>query len=257
MSTGPEPEFILPDRSLVEDAAMGAQSYAIFNYYGKGLIAAVKRRRFQRALALGATVHAHRVIDMGCADGILLPSLAQYYDHVAAVDIDQDFVTRSERLVRAIGLNNVRVYCNADLGVDQLREHLGGGYQMMYLLETLEHIGNLPDIWASKIAFLNDCFALIESGGRIVISVPKMVGMIILLKNLVQRIFGLGHDSLTWRQLLRSAFLKNTDDLEPLWEGHHEGFNHLKLERHLERSFQIHERRESLVSVFYLLGRVH
>lgn len=248
--------FILPDLSAIKRAT-GEQgySYAIHNYYGHGPIAASKRARFRRALAMGARVDARRVIDMGCADGLLLPSLAAAYAQVAAIDADENFVARSRRLVESLELKNVQTLCNAGLPVENVKEKIGGGYQLMYLLETLEHVGRQPDMWSSKMDFLHDCFSLLDSGGQIVISVPKMVGLIVLFKNVLQRVMGLGHDPLTWSQLLRSAIWKDTDALEPLWAGHHVGFNHLKLDRHLEQSFVVHECVESVISVFYRLGR--
>ncbi len=139
--------------------------------------------------------------------------------------------------------------------IETVKQKVGGDYQLMFLLETLEHVGRQPDMWPSKMAFLDQCFSLLEADGQIVISVPKMVGMIMLFKNVLQRVLGLGHDPLTWRQLLRSSLWKDTDALEPLWHGHHVGFNHLKLDRHLQRSFVIYERVESAISVFYRIGR--
>jgi 2-polyprenyl-3-methyl-5-hydroxy-6-metoxy-1,4-benzoquinol methylase len=247
--------FVLPDRSLIESAARHQRTYGLKNYYGKGPVARAKRKRFERSLALGAECEARRVIDMGAADGMLLPSLSSAYEHVAAVDVQPKFADRSQRLVDALGLANVTVTCNENLTFEQLRERIGPGYGLMFLLETMEHVGSQPDMWGSKMAFLHDCFSLLEKEGRIVVSVPKMVGMIILFKNVVQRIFRLGPDKLTFPQVLRSAFLKDTDDLEPLWDGHHVGFNHLKFDLHLERNFVIHRRQESLISVFYVLGR--
>ena len=57
------------------------------------------------------------------------------------------------------------------------------------------------------------------------------------------------------RQLLRSSFFKDTDELEPLWTGGHVGFNHVKLDEHLRKDFVVDHRSESLISVFYVLGQ--
>ncbi|MBC7784658.1 MAG: methyltransferase domain-containing protein [Burkholderiales bacterium] len=248
-------KFILPDRAVIEQAAQGEKSYAIFNYYGRGPITKAKLHRFHRALKLGATVQTRRVIDMGVADGVLLPTLAHHYDHVAAIDIHEEILQRSRRLVDSLGLKNIDVVNSSDISTDQLRQRLGGGYGLMYLLETLEHVGSQPDIWGSKIAFLKDCFALLEPDGRIIISVPKMVGFPLLIKNVLQRGLGVGYDSLTWGQVLKSTFLKNTDDLEPHWNGGHKGFNHIKLERHLHQHFTVHHQSSSSITVFYVIGR--
>lgn len=247
--------FVLPSRSILQQLAAGQHSNAIYNYYGWGPISAAKRRRVRFALSLGSSVDARRVIDMGTADGMLLPSLSRQYEKVAAIDIHPEWLRRAGGLVREMNLGNVTLHCNRDRSAESLRAEIGGGYELMFLLETLEHVGTQPDMWGSKIAFLRDCFDLLEPNGRIVISVPKMVGPVLFAKNLVQRCCGLHYDPLTWRQLLASSFWYQTDELEPIWNGGHVGFNHRKLDRHLTEAFTIQRRKQSLMSVFYLLGR--
>ena len=255
MTSKPEPRFFLPERSILEQAA-GEQSYAIKNYCGSGPIAAAKRRRFQRALELACEIRADRVIDMGTGDGVFLPTLAHYYASVVALDLNPTHVSESQRLVHLLGLSNVQVICTRGTTLQQLSQQLEPRPDLMFLLETLEHVGSQPDMWGSKIQFLQDCFSLLREGGRIVISVPKMVGLILLFKNVVQRSLGCGYDAMTLRQLLRSSLLKDTDELEAIWSHGHVGFNHLKLDRHLRDHFAIYHRSETLISVFYVLGRV-
>jgi 2-polyprenyl-3-methyl-5-hydroxy-6-metoxy-1,4-benzoquinol methylase len=246
--------FILPDRKIVEEAAGEAHSYAIKNYYGSGPIAYAKRRRFQRALNLASAIPAKNVIDMGTGDGVLLPTLAQNYERTVGLDVNQHHIDQSQRLIQYLQLDNVELICLRDLSFDELRQQIGSNFQLMFLLETLEHVGSQPNMWDSKMAFLRDCFSLLKPDGRIIVTVPKMVGVIMLFKNLVQRCVGRGYDEMTVRQLLRSSFFKDTDQLEPLWIGGHVGFSHLKLDAHLRKNFVVHHRSESLISVFYILG---
>jgi 2-polyprenyl-3-methyl-5-hydroxy-6-metoxy-1,4-benzoquinol methylase len=248
--------FILPPRSILDDdVEHGGMGYSLYNYYGSGPVARAKRARFERALRIGRGQNGGRAIDMGCADGLLIPSLARHYERVAAIDRDRVAMDTAQRLVDRLSLPNVTLLCSDGMGFAEIRDHIGTGYGTMYLLETLEHVGEQPDMWGSKMAFLEECFSLLEPGGTIVISVPKMVGPIILFKNLLQRTMFKYHDSLPPKQLLKSAFLYNTDDLEPLWEGSHVGFNHRKLERHLRDRFNVRYRAESLISAFYVLAR--
>jgi 2-polyprenyl-3-methyl-5-hydroxy-6-metoxy-1,4-benzoquinol methylase len=251
----PPIRFILPNRKIVEEAAGEVHSYAIRNYYGNGPIAYGKRRRFQRALNLASTIRAQNVIDMGTGDGVLLPSLARNYKRVLGLDVNEHHIEQSQRLIRYLKLDNVELICLRDFSFDELRQQIGANFQLMFLLETLEHVGTQPDMWDSKMAFLRDCFSLLEQDGRIIITVPKMVGTIMLFKNLAQRCLRRGYDAMTVRQLLRSSFVKDTDELEPFWTGGHVGFNHLKLDVHLGRHFLVQHRSESLISVFYVLGQ--
>lgn len=246
--------FVLPDESALRSTASAAESYAILNYYGRGIIPAIKRNRFQRALDLGGAAPARKVIDMGCADGVLLPTLARHYEQVAAIDVHPEYSRCSKHLTDQLGLGNVDVVCSQDLTFADVKKRIGDGFGLMYLLETLEHIGEPPDLWASKIEFLKSCFSLLDDGGRIVVSVPKMVGLAFLLKYVVQNCFlGVHHDRMTFKQLFKSSVLRSTDDLEPLWDRGHIGFNHLKLDRHLAANFGVVQRKESLISVFYVL----
>ena len=244
--------FHLPDREIVEEAAREAHSYAIKNYYGNGPIAHAKRQRFQQALNIART-SAQNVIDMGTGDGVLLP-IAHNYERVVGVDVNQHHIDQSQRLARYLELGNVELICLRGASFDEFRQRVRSNFQLMFLLETLEHVGSQPNMWDSKMAFLRDCFSLLEQNGRALVTVPKMVGMIMLFKNLVERSLGRGHDTMSIRQLLRSSFLKDTNELEPLWTGGHVGFNHLKLDVHLRKHFTVHHRSESLISVFYVFG---
>ena len=247
--------LVLPNRIAFEQAARGASSYAITNYYGRGPIAWAKRRRFQRALNLASRIPAQKVIDMGTGDGVLLPTLAQNYQRVVGLDTNEHYISQSQSLIRYLTLNNVELICSRDRTFDELRQQIGPDCQLMFLLETLEHVGSQPDIWGSKMSFLKDCFSLLQEDGRIIVTVPKMIGVVMLIKNLLQRSLKRGYDQMTFRQLVRSSLLKNTDELEPLWAGGHVGFNHLKLDTHLRNHFAIQYRSESWISVFYILGR--
>jgi len=251
--------FVLPSREAMLQASAADEhsygGYSLFNYYGNGPISRAKRKRFEHALQLAQHRPGGRVIDMGTADGIILPSLSAHYEHVAAIDVDPNHVKTCQRLVDGLRLPNVQVLCNAALTTSQVREQIGSGYQTMFLLETLEHVGAQPDMWGTKMDFLQQCFELLEPDGRIIISVPKMVGPVLLIKNMLQRALRLYPDQIPIKQLLKSSFLYNTDELEPLWDGHHVGFNHLKLDQRLVKQFEVKHRSESLISVFYLITR--
>ena len=256
MEHSPKPfsKLILPTADVAR-ATTGHNSYAIRNYYGKGPVAAGKRQRFLKALHLGANFKTDSVIDMGTADGIFLPTLSVNYGRVVAIDADSQFVDYATQLVNAMALANVELICNQEISFTELAQRIGPGFGLMYLLETLEHVGCQPDIWSSKADFLHRCFTLLEDSGGIVVSVPKMVGPALLFKTLVQRALGLAPEEMSWRELLGSSLMYKTDDLERRWQGGHVGFNHRKLEDITFRHFRVEKRAQSLISVFYLLRR--
>lgn len=248
-------KFHLPDQAVFQNSST-AHNYGLHNYFGRGPISWLKRQRFQTALNLGKGIESRCTIDMGCADGVLIPTLAGKYDRVFAIDISPAFVKQCEHLVRECQLTNVTVICNQGLEPSELKKEIGTGTKVLWLLETLEHIGSQPNMWDSKLQFLHDCFSLLDHDGFIVISVPKMVGVSFLVKYLLQNyVMGVKHDRMTLKHLTRSVLFKNTDELEPAWQGGHVGFNHLKLDTLLNKTFVVSRRRETVISCLYLITR--
>jgi 2-polyprenyl-3-methyl-5-hydroxy-6-metoxy-1,4-benzoquinol methylase len=98
--------YIHSPREAVVKAGLGS-SYALNNYYNGGLIADLKTNRFEKALRLGVDHFGDKVIDMGCADGMLLPSLSKHFEEVVAIDYSDEFVTSSKRLTKSLKLNNI------------------------------------------------------------------------------------------------------------------------------------------------------
>jgi len=201
-------------------------------------------------------VKTRRAIDMGCADGVLIPTLSNFFEKVVAVEVNPIQADQSERLVRLCNIDNVEVICNQGISMHEISQRIGNGYKILWLLETLEHIGEQPDIWAPKLEFLHSCFELLDDDGQIVISVPKMVGFGFLGKYLLQNYcLDIKHDQMTFANLFRSVLFKNTDNLEPLWAGGHVGFNHLKLDDLLNEHFEVLRRKETIISCLYLIRR--
>ena len=57
------------------------------------------------------------------------------------------------------------------------------------------------------------------------------------------------------KNLLKASFLKDTSELEPLWDGGHLGFNHLRLEERMRGEFQIRRRVDIGFQMLYVIGR--
>ncbi len=247
--------FSPPDAKKLEEA--GAV-YAVRNYCGNGLVARFKRRRFSKALKMAKNCRSARVIDMGCCDGVLIPTLAAHFEQVVAIDYNSVFVERCKRLTSGLGLENVTCLCNKDVDFDAIREQIGPDYGLMFTLETLEHVGRQPGMWESKREFLINCFRLLDPApqSRIIVSVPKMVGWGFMLKHGVQWFRGVKDDQMPLLDFLRSGLLKNTDNLESRWDGGHVGFNHLKLEAMMRQSFKIWNTVEDPFSAIYEIGRI-
>lgn len=252
--------FVMPPADVYTSEqyqyGQGHHTYTSYNYLGDGLIPRLKRSRFEVALALVRDRFGKAdAIDFGCADGVFIPSLARYFPRVTAVDESEDSIRVAQHLVRRLDLDNVQLICNRGLSIDALRQELPKPAGVLFLLETLEHVGEAARLYESKMEFLGSLFTLLDPDGVIVISIPKMVGLPFLVKYAVQNALGMHHERMDMRSILRAGLLKDTEALEPQWTGGHMGFNNAKLERELARTFEVVRKRDLGFSEFYVVRR--
>jgi len=247
--------FIRPPLEIFTDASRTYfgqfRSYSHYNYLRPGWIQTLKRSRFEKALVLSRPfLGGGAALDLGCADGILLPSLARYFDQVVGVDHDAASLSVAQALVDAIPLPNVRLISNDEMSFEALREKIDRPFRVAFVLETLEHVGSLPRLYQTKAEFVKSVFSLMEPRGVIIASVPRMVGLRFLIKYLIQTSLRIPTEKHKPEDLMRSSFLRDTSRIEPHWSGGHYGFNHLRLTEALRQQFQV-EVFGSLTSVFY------
>lgn len=199
----------------------GIKTYSKYNYLRPGVASFLRTRHFEHALQLTKEYfHKCNVIDFGCADGPFLPSLAKYFNGVVGIDNNPDFVDLASKVVSAAGLENTKLICNRDLTLDDVRSRIGSEkYHILYLLETLEHVGDKSNLWESKINFVKELFDLIDERGIIVISVPNMVGIPFLLQRLGFFLLGANREPISKTNLFRASFFNDTSDLEKQWRG--------------------------------------
>lgn len=235
----------------------GYSTYSHYNYLRPGLVSRIKRQRFEQALRLVSDRFGRaNAIDCGCSDGIFLPSLSKHFNFVTAFDLLPYDVETAQRLAGQLKLANTDIFCNQGMSFAQVKQRLGDRpHKVMFVLETLEHVGDATRMWESRVEFIEELFTLLTDDGVIVVSVPKMVGPAFLAKYTAQTLLRMPHEHQSFGQLLKSSFLNNTDALEPHWDGRHNGFNHLKLERAIAERFRIVRRKNMLATAMYAIGR--
>lgn len=245
--------FIPPDDSFfktIEDPSFVAQNGKAYSYYNylSGFGSGTKRQHFEIALRLTRKYfHASSVMDFGCADGIFLPSLAKYFNHVVAIDANSTQCKIASQLVRAHGLVNVEVICNDTIPLNALPEIVGAGAcDVIYLLEVMEHVGDAVKMYDSKTLFLEKLIPLLSPSGVFVISVPVMTGLSFLMQRLALTILRKYKEPISWNDFFSAVLFKDTSRLEPRWEGEHLGFNADKLEKRLKEVFLLVEKQKLL-----------
>jgi 2-polyprenyl-3-methyl-5-hydroxy-6-metoxy-1,4-benzoquinol methylase len=240
------------------------RTYAHYNYLRPGPIAALKRRRFDIALSLARPwFHKTGAIDFGCADGVLLPSLAKYFTRVAAVDNDPRVIPIAKQVVEESRLESVDVINSQHMPMPALRARLLGPrgdreYGVMFLLETLEHVGPDAadmDCYAYRAEFVRDLFSFLVPPARIIVSVPRMTGIGFLTRYVTQNTLGMAHEHIPVADALRAGILGDTTALESQWTGGHLGFNDRKMERELRRWFNVVEERRLPFSLMFTIER--
>jgi 2-polyprenyl-3-methyl-5-hydroxy-6-metoxy-1,4-benzoquinol methylase len=261
--------FIFPPKISVDGYEFaGCSSYSEYNYLRKGLASKIKRRHFEIALDLVSEhFHKENVIDFGSGDGVFIPSLSHYFNHVAAVDLDPIFFDMSKKIVEKMGLENVDVINNRELSIEEVKKKFSGRkYHILFLLEVLEHVCSDPDsMYETRMNFLGDMFKMLDESGKIIISVPKMVGISFLIQYAGLSFLGINRYEISLRNVLKAGILKDTSDVENgcvpsekyglYFSQQHIGFNHLKLEKYMQKEFRIRRKVDDLFQVLYVLER--
>lgn len=232
-------------------------SYSDYNYLQPGITSLMKIRHFEQALNLTQKFfHNVNVIDFGCADGPFLPSLSKYFNHVLAIDINPRKIKFSSKLANIMNLKNVELLCNDTMTFDDVKSKTSNHkYQILYLLETLEHVGDIYNPWESRIDFIRELFNLIDEDGIIIISVPNMIGISFLLQRVGFILLNVKRDKISLTDLLKVTLFNDTTNLEKEWQGGHFGFNHKKLEYYLKKEFTILKRKNIIFQVLYKVAK--
>lgn len=118
------------------------------------------------------------VIEIGCGEGYLMPTLSKYFDKVVGVDASER-MTNSAR--RNFQFPNV-AYLLDDIITPQCADLLVERYNWVICLEVLEHIRQ----WDTA---LHNMISLLRPEGRILLSMPVEVGLPLLVKEIGRILF--------------------------------------------------------------------
>jgi 2-polyprenyl-3-methyl-5-hydroxy-6-metoxy-1,4-benzoquinol methylase len=137
------------------------------------------------------------VLDIGCGPGILLPTLANFFDKVTALDINKDDVEIADRVCGHLGLKNVSLY-NVDMAAACLPEK---SIDVAFSIDVFEHIKDLSPT-------IKNMYRAMKDGGLIVVSAPTENAF----NDIARRVMGFSkpdthyHSSIQIKEMLEHDF---------------------------------------------------
>lgn len=240
-----------------EATKVDKKSYACFNYYGS-LSSKIKLAHFEKALGFSTSYFGKsaRALDLGCADGIFLPSLSKYFKEVIGIDYSPAFIDNSNDIIKKLNLKNITLFCNQDQSLPEISKKIQAPVDIIYSLEVLEHVGHKESMYQDKLQFLVEASQMLKNDGIFVVSVPRMIGWSFFVQRFGLRLLRVTTEPISWKNFIKAVVFNNTDNLEKdWWPGGHMGFNHNKLEAKIKLNFEIIKKKKMLFQVFYVFKK--
>lgn len=234
-----------PTYLKIADKYADYPNYSAYNYMN-GAVAKIKIGHFEAALqATKDCFGTATAIDYGCADGPMSLSLATYFKHTYSVDANGLAVAINKEMCAQLGIDNITHINNTEFSREIVKNAIPQNCaDVLYLLETLEHVGTVDRYYESKIDFVNYLFSFLKPDGQIVITVPKMIGFSFFVQRMAVVVLGMQRDKMSFMQFLRAVFLCDVSSMEKEWiHTTHTGFNYRLLEKELSQNFTIKKRK--------------
>jgi len=220
-----------------------------------GLVRWSHGSRFRLARELVAPFAGRRLLDYGCGDGTFLALVQDLFPAALGVDVAADQIADCAR--RFAGAPDI-AFLSTDRLIDP--EHRNR-HEIVVCMEVLEHC---PD--DIQVTVLDQMFGATAPGGTVVISVPIEIGPPLLAKQSARALVALGglseyatRERYQPAELVRMLFAgPETAIPREEYQGNlgsrftgHKGFNWRRLQRTIERRFDVKRR---LFSPLPLLG---
>ncbi len=221
------------------------RSYSDYNYIS-GKLKIFKRSHYYKALELSQSFLKKNLvaIDYGCSDGFFSFTLSKYYKKVIGIDNDKKSLEFAEEIKKINGIENIEFITIKDLIPNNIKKKITSlKISIIYCLEVIEHIYDKRNPYQVKINKIKELLDILSDDGRLIVSIPNMIGFSLFLKFLISRIYGgVNREKISLINLLKAVFLKDTNnllkdiiDLYPGDWGVHTGFNHKYLEYYLKK----------------------
>lgn len=156
-------------------------------------------RHLYYALNLESFSRDKIILDLGCADGPFLPSLNFYGKRVIGLDLSLSWLQRARKLIncKKYPLNKV-ILLNAEGHYLPFKDN---SIDLVYCLETLEHIPNSMDL-------INEIYRILKDKGTLIYSLPIEIGFSLFIRQLVGKITKFPREPYSLRDLIKNGLLK-------------------------------------------------
>lgn len=146
---------------------------AVRTYFDKyKIIQNLYWKRLDKMLDISGRFHAKTVLDLGCGEGVLLPSLSKYYEIVYGIDID---ISVAKKVKEIYKLENVTLNEEPILN----NSYEDNKFDLIFAPSVMEHFKDLDQL-------LEELNRILNKNGRLVFSSPTETK----LYELGRKIFG-------------------------------------------------------------------
>jgi len=183
----------------------------------------------------------YRILDLGCADGPLLPTLHYNNNCSIAVDINENLLVESKNLVKERLKNSRSLHLlRSDAHNLPFRDN---NFDLIFGFEVLEHVENFNEV-------IKEVYRILKDNGVFICTLPIELGPSLLMRTLLSRILKYKRPNYSRKQLIESVFLKSLGE-RPKYLGYkeyigelgHENFDWRIIFREIKKNFKYVEKK--------------
>ncbi len=174
------------------------------------------------------------IIDLGCADGPLLPNVNQYGKFNIGIDLNLDYLEYARNLINYHEFPLLKTaLINAEGKKLPIKNE---SIDTVICLEVFEHVPKVLNL-------INEIKRILKYDGELIYSLPIEIGFSLLFRDLIGRILSFPRDSYNLRELIRNGILKKPNTQRIYYPQtriySHKNFDYRILQNYIKNNFKI------------------